>query len=433
MTDLVRKAGRTPVRLNRDGSLGVRERGRLAGMLRADPGQVSLAVALAFAAGFLAHLDQHLSPTAEASGWAGLPPAQRHAEVVLVWLGLQQEVLADAGTSWWPASHLTFSGSKHVLLRVLAAVPDQAAVDVADLVRLLAWLSPARLGEGDGPALVQGALDEAAALGVVGAGALSSLGHALMNGSDAEPVLGRWLGAAASVARLQADLTAVVLGDPSPRLARVLDLLGTREASDEASTWRFDARSVARALDAGHTVDGLLGALASVAEGEVPQPLSYLVRDTARRHGVLRLGAASSYLRSDDHALLAEIAADSRLRGLGLRLLVPGVLVADATPEQTLARVRDAGFLPLHEDGDGDPVRPEGRAALAVVPEQDDPTWREPTVGSSPQDAAAAVRELPVEAPGPLLDTGQSVVDRQAWHELVLNEARRRVTDAPVR
>ncbi|MGJ7440010.1 helicase-associated domain-containing protein [Aquipuribacter sp. MA13-6] len=427
VTDLVREAGRAPLRLNRDGTLGKRERARLAGLLRAEPAHVTFAVALAYAAGFVGHLDDRLSPTAEASEWAGMPPAQRHAQVVLTWLGMQQEVLADPGTTWWPASHLTSAGSKHVLLRVLAAEPDRAAVDQDDLVRLCAWVAPVRLGAEDGAALVAGALAEATALGVVGTGALSSLGHALLSGDDAVAVLERWLGSAAGTARLQADLTAVVLGDPSERLARVLDLMATRESSDQATTWRFDARSLAGALDAGHSADGLLGALAAVAEGEVPQPLTYLVRDTARRHGVLRLGEAACYLRSEDHALLAEVAADSRLRGLGLRLLAPGVLVADAPAGRALERIRAAGYLPVHEGADGTAVVPDGESPLAEVSDYVSETslrLQPPGSAPSPHDEAVLLLALPDRAPSPLVEFGGSVVDSESMGELFSRQVR---------
>ena len=32
----------------------------------------------------------------------------------------------------------------------------------------------------------------------------------------------------------------------------------------------------------------------------IPQPLAYLITDTARRHGLIRVGATATYLRSDD-------------------------------------------------------------------------------------------------------------------------------------
>ena len=41
----------------------------------------------------------------------------------------------------------------------------------------------------------------------------------------------------------------------------------------------------------------------------MPQGLTYLVDDVARRHGRLRGGAAAAFLRSDDEVLLAEVLA----------------------------------------------------------------------------------------------------------------------------
>ncbi len=421
LTDLVREAGRTPLRLNRDGTLGKRERSRVAGVLRVEPSHVTFAVALAFAGGLLAHLDDGLSPTAESVEWTALPPGPRHVQVLLTWSGMQQQVLADPDLTWSPLSHLRADDSKHTVVRVLADAPDRAVVDVAELARVCAWRAPVALGGEQGLALVTGALAEATLLGVVGVEALSSLGHALASGADPGAVVDGWLGAESSTARLQADLTAIVLGEPAQRLARVLDLVASREASDQATTWRFDARSLARALDAGHTPDGLLAALASVAEGDVPQPLEYLVRDTGRRHGRLRVGAAACYLRSDDQALLAEAAADSRLRPLGLRLLAPGVLVGEAPLERVLERLRATGYLPVHEDAGGASVPEALGAPLAQVSEYVAVTSLQQHDASGPMSAHAdAVRllGLPDRASAPLMEIAGTVVDSGSLREL---------------
>ena len=46
----------------------------------------------------------------------------------------------------------------------------------------------------------------------------------------------------------------------------------------------------------------------------IPQALSYLIDDLARRHGALRAGTASAYLRCDDEALLARVVERPRRR-----------------------------------------------------------------------------------------------------------------------
>ena len=155
---------------------------------------------------------------------------------------------------------------------------------------------------------------------------------------------------------LQADLTAVVAGTPTARLAAVLDSAADRETSGVASVWRFDGRSVRRALDAGQTPQELEAALTEVAPAGMPQPLAYLIRDAGRRHGRIRAQAAACCLRSDDEALLAEAAADRMLRALGLRLVAPTVLLAERPLAETLATLRAAGYAPLAEHADGTPV-----------------------------------------------------------------------------
>ncbi|WP_205601582.1 helicase-associated domain-containing protein, partial [Cellulomonas iranensis] len=97
----------------------------------------------------------------------------------------------------------------------------------------------------------------------------------------------------------------------------------------------------------------LLARLSTAARGRVPQPLEYLVRDVARRHGRVRAGAASSYVRADDAALLAGLVDDPRFAPLRPRLLAPTVLVADASPTELLDALRARGLAPVAEDASG--------------------------------------------------------------------------------
>ena len=170
-------------------------------------------------------------------------------------------------------------------------------------------------------------LVEAGRLGILGAGALSDAGRALLAGdgaagrrrpADPADALAAALPPAVDEILLQGDLTGVVPGRPSAELEDLLDRTAHVESRGGALTVRFTPDSVRRALDAGATADGLLAELAAHARGPVPQPLEYLVRDAARRHGRLRAGSASSYVRADDPSLLAGLAEDPRLASLGL-------------------------------------------------------------------------------------------------------------------
>jgi hypothetical protein len=154
----------------------------------------------------------------------------------------------------------------------------------------------------------------------------------------------------------------VVLGHPAAALSATLDELATRESRSVATTWRFSPASIPATLDDGWTGDQVLDRLAVIAEGPVPQPLTYLVHDVARRHGHLRGGAATCYLRGDDPALLREVVADRRLSKLGLRLVGDGVLIGDRPLDETLADLRKAGYAPVAEDQAGRRVGPRRKA-----------------------------------------------------------------------
>ncbi|MET9830926.1 helicase-associated domain-containing protein [Streptomyces sp. NPDC006385] len=159
----------------------------------------------------------------------------------------------------------------------------------------------------------------------------------------------RLLPSATATARIGADLTAVVTGTPSARPASLLDSVAARETSGTASVWRFSAGSIRRALDAGRTRDDITADLAAVAAESLPQPLTYLITDTARGHGRVRVSPAACVIHGDEPSLLAELAAHRGLATLGLRQLAPTVLISRSPLETTLAALRAEGYAPVAE------------------------------------------------------------------------------------
>ncbi|MDT0572209.1 helicase C-terminal domain-containing protein [Streptomyces sp. DSM 3412] len=254
-----------------------------------------------------------------------------------------------------------------------------------------------RQGEDLRARIARWTLSEAESLGVTGRGALSSHGRALLGlaheapataelpetpgdklpahhvplpdrpASSADPVAEQ-AAAAARAARLlapllpepldhvllQADLTAVAPGPLRRPLADTLGVLADVESKGGATVYRFTPGSVRRALDAGRSASDLHDFLTAHSRTPVPQPLAYLIDDVARRHGHLRIGAASAYVRCDDDAMLSEILADKRSQGLGLRRLAPTVLAAQADPATLLDGLRAMGYAPAAESAEGD-------------------------------------------------------------------------------
>lgn len=156
----------------------------------------------------------------------------------------------------------------------------------------------------------------------------------------------------------------------------MLSALADIESKGGATVYRFTPGSVRRALDAGQSAADLHAFLAAHSRTPVPQPLSYLIDDVARRHGHLRIGAASSYVRCDDEAVLNEILADKRSVTLRLRRLAPTALAAQVDPASLLEGLREMGYAPAAESAEGDVLitragarRTPPRTAPVPVPE----------------------------------------------------------------
>ncbi|MDP9395367.1 MAG: helicase-associated domain-containing protein, partial [Actinomycetota bacterium] len=258
----------------------------------------------------------------------------------------------------------------------------------------LRWRRPRRAGRLRDD-LATWTLREAELLGVTGRGALSGPGRALAAGDldAAATALAPLLPEPVDVVLLQADLTAVAPGPLTAELASELSLCADVESRGGATVYRFTESSVRRALDAGRSADELKTTLAAHSRKPVPQPLSYLVDDIARRHGRIRVGTASAYVRCDDDGLLTEIVADRRAATIGVRRLAATVLAAQSPVDVVLDRLREMGYAPVAENTNGEVVvrRPDARRTP--------PRQRPPRLASEPpvpSDTllAAAVRAM---------------------------------------
>ncbi len=380
---LLHECSKAPVALLKAGGVGAREQRRLAralGLTGPDEPVVRLWLELAGRAGLVTQEDGTLLVTPAADEWLADEPAGRLVALLRAWARLPAVPLLgkDADGNAPPAPLGTVVGGpvlirlRHSVLAALAVLaPERGAADPAALTAVLEWREPVLLVALDEVGdVVEPVLREAGLLGVVCRGALTVFGRALAN--DDEPALraatADLLDAPTGTAIFQTDLTVVVPGSPGTALATLLDAAAQREARGAASTWRFSAVSVRRALDAGHVAAELTEALAAVAaNGELPQALRYLIADVDRRHGQVRVRPAGCVLRGEDPALLTEIAATKSLRALGLSVVAPTVLVSPLPVADTLAALRAAGYAPVAEDGTGAAVLervPQRRAAL---------------------------------------------------------------------
>src|SRR5690606_38846651 len=148
-------------------------------------------------------------------------------------------------------------------------------------------------------------------------------------------------------------------------LARELALAADVESTGGATVYRFTAESIRRALDAGRTAADVTEPLTRHSATPLPQPLVYLIEDVARRHGHLRVGALSSYVRTDSPATLDEILADRRSEALRLHRLAPTVLASALQRADLLDGLRAMGLAPVAEAPGGGVIvtRPDARRA----------------------------------------------------------------------
>ena len=356
---LIEVCSTVPVRLLQTGGVGVKEVRRVAKAVGVDEVLARLWLALAYHADLLDGDDGEVVPTVAADGWLAGTPAQRLVPLLRTWWELPgSPTTPDPAGKLPPAlAHAYHDDERQVRHALVGWFAEQSVgsglLDKGELVELLCWRRPGMFGQPDTFSVpFDAAVAEAEALGVLAQGGLSSWGRALVSGGDVG-VVGEWLPALTGSARLQADLTAVVTGLPSSGLSALLNLAADVGERDTASTWRFSPASVRRALDAGYTADRLLAELTAVATHGVPQPLEYMVRDMARRHGELSVVPVGCCVLARDAALAAEIAAH---RALGLRALGGGVLASARPVAETVWTLRQHGYAPVATDESGTPV-----------------------------------------------------------------------------
>ncbi len=374
-----------PPPMLRTGGLGVRDMRRTARLLDVDEPSVALLAEVAVAAGLITWTDEGTGaplwlPTAAADAWLAAPPQRRWAMLVPGWLELPRlpGLVRTRDDKDRPLAALSdelhqprASAQRRRILEAIAELPAGCGLQrPEDLAGLLAWRAPRRDGRRR-EQVVAWTVQEATALGVLALGAVSGAGRALLRdgAAAASAVLHTALPEPVTHVMVQADRTVVAPGPLEPELAREIGLVADVESAGGATVYRVTEATVRRALDAGRSAADLHELFRSRSVTPVPQSVSYLVDDVARRHGRLRGGAAAAFLRCDDAALLSELLAHPVAARCGLRRLAPTVLVSPLALAALLEEVRGAGFIPVAEGADGQVVdlRAGARRAKARI------------------------------------------------------------------
>ena len=319
------------------------------------------------------------APTVAADRFVDAPTAVRWHLLASTWLDLpgRPGLIGNRGPDGKPYAALSDSLystaaplDRRLLLQVLADLPPGAGVDATEASRAMIWRRP-RWAVRLQPEPVRHLLAEAHALGVTGRGAIATPARGLLAGDPAEDVvaaMAKVLPKPIDHFLLQADLTVIVPGPLERELSEQLAAVATVESAGAAMVYRISEASVRRALDTGRTASELHALFERHSKTPVPQGLTYLIDDVARRHGQLRVGIAASFVRCEDAALLAQAVAAPATEQLELRLLAPTVAVSQAPIAEVLAALRSAGFAPAAEDSSGAIVDLRARGARVPAP-----------------------------------------------------------------
>lgn len=333
VSELLAALGREGAKELQKGGLALPAAKRLAEILAIGQELVPVALSVASRGGLVAVSEGMWLPTEAAAAWSLSPTPDR-------W-----RLLAEGWRDALPED-----------VRTLLAGRSRAAWGDS-LREHVAWMYPEAVQEAE--RRLDAHAREAEWLGVTARQAPSSAGTALVEGDSAvaATLLAGLFPAQVDRVYLQHDLTVVSPGPLAPAVESRLRTMADLESRALASTFRFSAASIDRAVTAGETADSIHAFLAAVSLTGVPQPLDYLIADAVERHGRVRVrvAGAGSAVRSADETLLRTIEVDQALGSL--RLIRDGAGLVSRLPRDVVYwALSDARYPVVAEDDSGTPV-----------------------------------------------------------------------------
>lgn len=343
----------------RAGGLGVRDLKAAAEHLGVDENCAAFISELAYLGGLLTiDADDRILPTHAFDLWLTQSPQVRWRTLASAWLVTSRvSGLVGRGDS----KHISALGPE--LDRVNAATTRKLTLEILELnpylspeidpfLALVKWRAPTRRNPGLQSELVRWTLREAEWLGITGQGALSKYGSAFVKVHD-DLEIDRDLPKPIDYILIQSDNTAIAPGPLEIEVARNLDSIADIESRGGATVYRFSETSIRRGLDHGKTGEEIKEFLRRTSKTPMPQPLEYLIADVSKRHGRLRVGNTSAYIRCEDPTLITQILSDKRVDDLPLRRIAPEVLICELEANEVIVTLRAAGYMPAAESGSG--------------------------------------------------------------------------------
>ena len=382
----------------RGGGLAARDLTGAASLLKCDELTAACVIEVAYSARLLnADIHDGWLPTSTYDRWLGSDDATRWEMLALAWHDMDRAPHLVEGPAS-ERSNVLSAGMERpfarplrmTTLRMFSKLQPGQVLDAVSATRILDWEQPRRASVLRANA-VTATCREAELLGITAMGTLTTYGRALVLGSNSKDLLARLLPSPVDHIIVQSDLTALAPGRLPATSRRAMAVLADVESTGVATTYRFTESSIRRGLDQGQSARDIIDFLSALSKTPLPQPLTYLVEDIARKHGALRVGVASVYLRCDDNQLIAELQVDRRLASLKLRQLADGIVVSSAPADMVLDKLRQAGYAPVAESAEGTVLihRPDTKRTTPRPP-----TPETATTPMSPRFVRAALKAI---------------------------------------
>ena len=343
----------------RAGGLGVRDLKIISTHLGVEESCTAFVAELAYLASLISiDADDRILPSNKFDIWLMHTPADRWQMLASQWLitsrvsGLVGRVEAKNVAALGPELDRVNAARVRALTLELLRENQGIAPDWNNFREVLSWRAPVRRNSSLQDELAEWTLREAEWLGITGQGALSKFGAQFLAGDDLSSI-NEDLPKTVDHILIQSDNTAIAPGPLEHEISQALAMMAEIESRGGATVYRFTESTIRRALDHGKTGDEIKTFLIKTSKTPMPQPLEYLIADVAKKHGKLRVGNTSSFIRCEDTALISQIMNDKKLEILALRRIAPEVVICDMDATDAMRVLRECGYLPAGESANG--------------------------------------------------------------------------------
>ncbi len=329
---LVSISGRPPHALGQ-GGLARADRLQLAHFLGVDAETLTVLIAFAASARLISRTPRNtVALTSRAREWMHASDSERLVELVDGWSSALPGPLRDTLLAVW------------------------ATADTPDWWQLVAARLP--FGGKERDAYRQPILASALLLGLIDDNGVTTLARSIVDPTNRDiTALADFETPTIDYVYPQADSTIIVPGVLGPDIEEKLRDCAVCTQFGDASVYTLSSSSISNALTAGASADELIDFLDGISRGGLPQPLRYLISDTAARFGEVQVVDAGS--RSLIHTATAPLAAtllhDRALTVLSLRPVDESEtsITSPMPPEVVANAIMDARYSVIRVDAEG--------------------------------------------------------------------------------